>query len=433
MRGRGTSGSPCSSDVASEPGKVVLNVGCGNAYKPGAVNIDVSRSSVADLLADARSLPFRHGSVDAIEADQLLEHFDNAHVRIVLREFHRVLRPDGELMIETPDIRKALRRLMAAEPSRHSAELQWAYGLDSPGLQHKTGFTKESLRSTLDESSFEVVRFDRPRTHTYEPGMRAVCRRREPTSRREEVVAEALGALSLDKGFDDSFVLVPLQEELARICSRPDDGYAGLLSAACVLNPAVALAIAAALRGEGGAQVKGCVGFINMLAEARFHERAFTLWKKSARGRGGKKEFEEFTDRLAKDVAACLEDGRGDAERLRYVLGLDPTPISLMEHRLAMVQGQKAAGRGVRMYHSGRHELAIESFRDALAIDPSDFSAAMSLARLLANHGKNAADASEAYSRAVGSAPTHLRGAAEREALEYERAGRSPDIPFVPA
>lgn len=409
----------------------MLNVGCGNAYKPGAVNIDFNKACAADMIADVRKLPFVSGSVDAVEADQLLEHFDTAHVRIVLDELHRVLRDNGMLTIETPDVRKAARRLASRKLSRINAELQWVYGMDSPGLEHKTGFTKDSLSKTLDESAFDVVCFDEPRTHTYEPGLRVICRRRKRASARDRAAARALRSVAFDRVLGDSFTLLPLEEELTRLCRCSDGGDTGLLARLCVVNPMVARAMDTALREEGIMLEDGVTGFIEELARAGFHERAFTLWKKSVRRGGSRKEFEEFVNRLAKDVKACLVSGHAGADGLGYVLSLGPTPIPLMEHRLAMVQGQRAAGTGIRMYTLGRHEDAIEHLTEALSINPSDFLTAMNLARLRANHGSNPIEIRETYARAIECAPTSLRDAAEREMAEYLRTGFSPDNPFT--
>lgn len=442
MPGRRASESRCSTERASaaEGGllqsqgpsvPLALNVGCGSAYKPGFINIDMDRSSSADLIADALHLPIRDGAVDRIEADQFLEHFDTAHVRVVLWEFHRVLCPEGELAIETPDIHKSVKRLVSEEPGRQSAELQWIYGLDSPGLQHRTGFTKDSLKHLLDESSFQVVRFEKAATHRYEPGMRVLSRRREPLSSRWCALSRAVQVLTRDHMFDDSFVLVPLQEELARIggLAEEDDE---LIAKACVLNPEVALAVESCLQGARPAEPGSRVELIESLRGKRFHERAFTLWKKSARKNGELGEFLEFTDRLARDVMACIHVDPGGTDRLRYVLNLEPTPIQLLEYRLVAYEGQRALGRGIKMYSSSRRDQARELFKEALAIHPGDFHAAMNLARVLANIGSNAADVRDAYERALDSAPAHLRGVAKNEFSEYMNTGKSPDTPFVP-
>lgn len=431
QRSHGTreSGCPCSGDDGTGSSQSLrVNLGCGYVYKPGFVNLDRNESSAADLLADVLTLPFRDGSVDVVEADQLLEHFDVVHSRIVLWECHRVLAEDGIMVIETPDLQKAVGSLLSAKPSRHESELQWIYGLDSPGLQHRTGFTRKSLKRMLEEASFGVVAFEKPRTHTYEPGLRVVCKRLEPSDRLKTAVMRAMTSLARDDSFGDSFVLVPLYEEMLGADARRREDEMELLSMACVLNPRVAAAILAAIDRAAGTAREDLAGIIERLAGARLHERAFTLWKRSVRRQGGSSEFRKFTERLAKDVRTCLED-RG-MEPLRYVLSLDPTPIRLLEHRLAMVEGQRAASYGVRMFASCDYDHAMESFREALAINPADFPSAVNLGRLMAIRGEGPTEVEEMYQKAIALAPGSLRNRIEKECVEYRATGRTPNTPF---
>jgi tetratricopeptide (TPR) repeat protein len=395
---------------------------------------------VADLLADLIHLPFREGSVDAIEADQVLEHFDTAHATMVLDECRRVLKPGGTLTVESPDLEKALEKLVAADSSRHDGELQWVFGLDSPGLQHKTGFTKRSLRGILEGSSLKVLRFETSRTHTYEPGLRAICRKDEHTDDRTEIIAGAISILVRGNAFDDSFILVPLREELKRIIGlateRSNDGgidLVGLLARACVLNAEVADAVHAALKdkfGEGG-DGERALKIIRLLSSERLHEKAFTLWKKSVRRNGNKQDFEEFSERLANDVARCLTDDREGLNHLKYVLNLDPTPIRILEYRLAMVEGQKAMGLGLRMYTRRDYSGAMESFREALAIDNGNFQAAVNLARLLAHQKGSISSVKDVYSRALRSAPKRLRAQIEEEVCMIDEMESLPNSPYV--
>ena len=82
----------------------LLHVGCGEVYRPDAVNVDLHDSTVADLLCDAARLPFADATFQEIEANQVLEHLDFAGVTTALAEFHRVLVPNGLLALETNPI-----------------------------------------------------------------------------------------------------------------------------------------------------------------------------------------------------------------------------------------------------------------------------------------------------------------------------------------
>jgi predicted SAM-dependent methyltransferase len=129
--------------------RIKLNLGCGFVYKPGYVNIDKFDGSVADKISDAGDLPFESNSVDLIEADQLIEHFDHIHCKYVLSEWFRVLKPGRILVLETPDLEKSIGKFIPSEPETKKTTLQWIYGIDSPGMQHKTGFTFDLLKNLL--------------------------------------------------------------------------------------------------------------------------------------------------------------------------------------------------------------------------------------------------------------------------------------------
>lgn len=81
-----------------------LNVGCGDVYLKGWVNID-NLSEKADLKHDMKDpLPYADGTVDFIYNEHFIEHMSVSEGLAVLREFHRVLKKGGVLRIATPDL-----------------------------------------------------------------------------------------------------------------------------------------------------------------------------------------------------------------------------------------------------------------------------------------------------------------------------------------
>ena len=75
----------------------VLDVGCGSAKTPGAVGIDISPDTDADIVHDLDRFPYplEDASFDHVLMQDVLEHL-NEPIR-VLEELHRVLRPGGRL------------------------------------------------------------------------------------------------------------------------------------------------------------------------------------------------------------------------------------------------------------------------------------------------------------------------------------------------
>jgi len=131
---------------------VVLDFGCGsgeflNAVKASrriGVDLRPSRASgleegVEFLCSDGATLPsIEAGSVDVVFCSNLLEHLPSREaVTALLREFHRVLRADGRLLILGPNI-------------RYTGQAYWDF------FDHILPFTHHSLREALATADLEV-------------------------------------------------------------------------------------------------------------------------------------------------------------------------------------------------------------------------------------------------------------------------------------
>ena len=83
-----------------------LNLGCGHDIKSGWINLDVSRLDGVDVVHDIENipLPFPDNSFGEILAKDVLEHVDYIDT---LRDLHRMLSIDGELVIQVPHFTSA--------------------------------------------------------------------------------------------------------------------------------------------------------------------------------------------------------------------------------------------------------------------------------------------------------------------------------------
>jgi SAM-dependent methyltransferase len=78
----------------------VLNIGAGQSYIPGALNVDISVRAELSLDLSTSPLPFDDSSVETIVSIATLEHIPN--YLFALGEMYRVLKHDGALLLMLP-------------------------------------------------------------------------------------------------------------------------------------------------------------------------------------------------------------------------------------------------------------------------------------------------------------------------------------------
>lgn len=86
-----------------------LHLGCGTKKLEGWINIDSVPACQPDLIHDlTKPLPYQDESVEAVLAEDLLEHFDKYMRFIVFYEWVRVLKVGGTVTVQVPNFKKIL-------------------------------------------------------------------------------------------------------------------------------------------------------------------------------------------------------------------------------------------------------------------------------------------------------------------------------------
>jgi SAM-dependent methyltransferase len=158
---------------------VRLHLGCGRDLRPGWINVDSSDAVGADLVADVTDLAgIADAAVDVIEANHLFEHLTRDRALAALAEWRRVLRSDGELYLELPDLEACIRILGKHTDDRgYDLGLTGMYGwgpdiaADGVAQMHKWGWTRAALSDALVEAGFGAVDFG-PITQSWRPAAR---------------------------------------------------------------------------------------------------------------------------------------------------------------------------------------------------------------------------------------------------------------------
>ena len=160
--------------------KIFLHVGCGAQNKSSClgfnndnwkeIRFDIDKNVNPDIvgtLTDMKSV--ETGSVDAVYSSHNIEHIFPHEVPIALREFYRVLKEDGIVVITCPDLQSAGEaltqdKLFETLYEGHDGpvtafDVLFGYQEKVEGneyMAHKGGFTYSTLDSAFYEAGFKV-------------------------------------------------------------------------------------------------------------------------------------------------------------------------------------------------------------------------------------------------------------------------------------
>lgn len=122
-----------------------LNLGSGVNPIPGATNVDVQPVFAQDLAFDFREpWPLGDATYDKVTMFEALEHVPPVAALHIAREAHRVLRPNGLFIAETPDMRRMCQEWLAGNVGIMVGGIYGGY--DNPLIDgHYYGYTADSL------------------------------------------------------------------------------------------------------------------------------------------------------------------------------------------------------------------------------------------------------------------------------------------------
>ncbi len=144
-----------------------LHLGCGSNIKQGYLNIDQYVNSPGIIQMDIFNLAIESEFVDEIYTEHMLEHLSKFEVPLALKEWARVLKPDGKLVMNLPNLEWCLDQWLAkTEEERWGWQLDTIFGLQTHlGEFHKTGFTEQRLHQLLTDAGFMNIEISEHWSH----------------------------------------------------------------------------------------------------------------------------------------------------------------------------------------------------------------------------------------------------------------------------
>jgi predicted SAM-dependent methyltransferase len=147
-----------------------LNLGCGGKHLKGFVNVDFPANHgdvPPDVAADlTKPLPFEDDSAEEIHAYHFIEHVQAWEAGDMLRDWKRVLKPGGLVVIECPCLDKIVQNLIAGlHPRLNMFGLYGDPGYKRPEMVHKWCYSFESMTNLLTAVGFVDIQRKDPQTH----------------------------------------------------------------------------------------------------------------------------------------------------------------------------------------------------------------------------------------------------------------------------
>ena len=148
----------------------ILHVGCGNDVLPDYLigkyeetRLDIDPVCNPDVIAPMTDMG-DIGGFDFLYTQHALEHIFPHECKIALKEFYRVLGPEGAAIIIVPDLEgvEPTNEILYNSPAGGVCGLDIIYGMSrlievNPYMAHKNGFIKETLEAELLEAGFSRV------------------------------------------------------------------------------------------------------------------------------------------------------------------------------------------------------------------------------------------------------------------------------------
>jgi hypothetical protein len=159
-----------------------LNLGCGDKILKGYINVDIVNERAGfqpDVVCNINNLTvFEDDFADEIMAIHVVEHFWRWEISDVIKEWMRVLKPKGKLILECPNLLSACQELIKdpinfAKPDKNGQKTMWVFYGDpswkDPLMMQKWGYTPQSLGQLMHECGLKEIKQERAQFKLREP------------------------------------------------------------------------------------------------------------------------------------------------------------------------------------------------------------------------------------------------------------------------
>jgi len=421
---------------------IKLNLGCGVFYKPGYINIDSSKDSVADEIQDVADLKFESNSVDIIEASHIIEHFDIVHLPYILAEWFRVLKPNGELFVETPDLLKSIVSLKPNNFESKKRTYQFLFGIDFGGNSHKMGFTSHFLQNYLLSTGFTKISKQKQQSFKSEKSIRYYCRKpvEIPSTNTKFFLNHFRTLIKQRFGLSDTLFLHHCESNCLNIFNKlkikndlrnlSKELYIEIIASLTLFSPKIAKIFIELVSNNVPTNIHFDV--IDYLDTIDFSSGLYENWK-SWKKNENKSMYDIFSfyNHWISKIKKCLLSDAKIEPMFNFIESLDKNEFDYFCFEQVDILSLKTTNLGLKYFSNGNLEKAKELFLEALKLQPSDPVSSWNLARLLKD-SKDKERVLSYYKLAISNIITRKHKKKIRQEIKYLKNGKGKAIPLEP-
>ena len=421
---------------------IKLNLGCGVFYKPGYINIDLSEKDVADEIQNVAELKYESNTIDVIEASHIIEHFDIIRLPYILAEWFRVLKPDGVLCIETPNLLKSIVKLKTRSFESKKLTYQFLFGIDYEGNSHKMGFTCRFLKKYLLSTGFTKISKQKQRSFNSEKSIRFCCRKPTelPLTNPKFFVNHFRTKIKNEFGLLDTLFLDHCESNCVSFFSNlklkndmtnlSDEFCLELIASLTIFSPKVAKIFIELFSNNLPAKIN--LDIIDYLESIDFSSRLYENWKGWIKGKD-RTMYDAFyfyihwTSKIKKNL---LSKTKIDV-MYNFIESLDESDYKYFCFEQVNILSLRTSNQGLRCFSNEDFEKAKELFLEALKLQPYDPVSNWNLARLSKN-SDNKDKLLFYYKQAIMNVSSRKQKKKIRKEVKLLKNGNSKIIPLEP-
>ena len=136
-----------------------LNLGCGKRKLKGYIGVDLNEKTNPDIVDNMILLnTIQVNTVDEIKIQESFEHISYEDAIKGLKRWYEVLKINGRISIEVPDIYKCFKMIKSKNPEERKYGFFGIYGSSKNYyLMHKHGWTLDTIKEELTKVGFKKI------------------------------------------------------------------------------------------------------------------------------------------------------------------------------------------------------------------------------------------------------------------------------------